>query len=416
METYKKWLIFAILALAAYLVARFYQKRREIIAMKDAAAEIAPPTTAAPAEREGMTSLTVPQNLPLSNYFIKSSYNSCYNGGKLSTTQLEKVLRAGYRMIDLELGYISGEVKITANTEYSIASNVEGTTPILFSDALKSIATIGLTSSSVSAKNYNEPLFLHLRAKYNGDVSSDTEKTTVLNYYKAIVAALTENLGDYMYSRLDPRGNAINLSALTLSAISQSNRKCFIILDITNVNNTLYKSSKLSNYVHSTSGVNMGGINISFYDETRRAADDSVNVLNSSSTSTAIMSESTVKIESTGNTIDKKKLSIATFKSRATTDTLYLYDLVKFYGIQFMMVSHDKNDGNYKKYVALFASAGDTGFVLMSQVISGATKDIPVYDMRKDIVRGIYIGVFVCLFLFLMFYMYFFYRTNIGHL
>jgi hypothetical protein len=52
----------------------------------------------------------------------------------------------------------------------------------------------------------------------------------------------------------------------------------------------------------------------------------------------------------------------------------------------------------------------------MSQVITGAAKDIPVYDMRKDIVRGIYIGLFACLFLFLIFYFYFFYKTKIGYL
>jgi hypothetical protein len=130
--------------------------------------------------------------LPISQYTIKSSYNSACSGksGIITNEMLIYVLSRGCRFIDFEIKNISGKPYVVCpNYSSNVPIDINKIKPL--DDILETAVTYGMTDSPGSAKNYNDPLFIHLR------ISPDAS----YNYlYQDIASSIYNKIGDKLYN------------------------------------------------------------------------------------------------------------------------------------------------------------------------------------------------------------------------
>jgi hypothetical protein len=99
--------------------------------------------------------------LPLKQYIIMSSWNSCLDSsGKISTDQLKDVFNHGCRFIDLEV-YLINNIPMVAYSSSNSFEKIESN-QLLLLDVCK---TIALNAFSTPTPNPNDPLFVHFRIK-----------------------------------------------------------------------------------------------------------------------------------------------------------------------------------------------------------------------------------------------------------
>lgn len=99
--------------------------------------------------------------LPLKQYIIMSSWNSCLDpSGKITTDQLKHVFNSGCRFIDLEV-YLINDTPMVAFSSSNSYEKIESNTLLLL-DVCKVIALNGF---STPTPNPNDPLFVHFRIK-----------------------------------------------------------------------------------------------------------------------------------------------------------------------------------------------------------------------------------------------------------
>jgi hypothetical protein len=265
------------------------------------------------------------------------------------------------------------------------------TNVILLNDVLTEITKTGLSNTDSSAKNYYEPLFIHLRLKNNG-----LDTVHLLPYYNRVADIILANLGDYLYPLVDYQGRNLDISTITLASVINSNRNCFIILDITDIGDA-YLNTGLKKYIHTTSGFNIGQISLFSYENTSVPCRDNA-VLNKAgclgNTNPLVMANDGVSIKT--NTI-----TMIIPEAMSVSENHYPFDLVKNYSAQITTMNVMRNDANLKKYEDIFNIYGEggsggsdnmTGFMALSTVVKKSNTDVK-QDLRGDIKRGIYVGV-----------------------
>ena len=122
-------------------------------------------------------------NLPLSQYFIKSSYNSAVSGDYVSKEMLTFVIKRGCRFLDFQIDYVN-----------NVPCVVGPQNPILGYDQTKVMSlndiyrTMVAQAFTVSAPNAKDPLIVHMRV--NGREPS---------IYNMIAGIITTSIGDRLY-------------------------------------------------------------------------------------------------------------------------------------------------------------------------------------------------------------------------
>ena len=156
--------------------------------------------------------------LPISQYTIKSSYNSACSGssGNISNEMLMYTLSRGCRFIDFEIVNVSG-VPYVVSPNYSAVVNIDKTKIVSLDNMLKTAVTYGMTGASGSAPNYKDPLFIHLRIRPDPNYK---------NLYKDIAASIQQNVGSSLYTQ---KGNSkLDIQKTKMSEIMG---KIIILLD-----------------------------------------------------------------------------------------------------------------------------------------------------------------------------------------
>lgn len=107
------------------------------------------------------------QNLPLSQYVIKSSYLSAFDGKIMSLDQLRFVIQRGCRFLDLEIFSTADNIPYLGYSIDPTFELVKGIDPnpdkLIYFD--KALSTITSNCFSSLSPNYKDPLFIHLRIK-----------------------------------------------------------------------------------------------------------------------------------------------------------------------------------------------------------------------------------------------------------
>jgi len=195
-------------------------------------------------------------SLPISQYVVKSSYNSACSGESknVSNEMLMYILSRGCRFIDFEISNISG-------IPYVVVSDPTGVVPIdknkicKLDDILTTVVTYGLTSSDKGgAPNYGDPLFIHLRV--NPDPG--------YNYlYQNIASSVYKNIGSRLYGFSNSGVQKVDINKHTVKNIMGN----VVLIMCANYNSKWKEQSScasstspcydLSKFVHLESGTNV---------------------------------------------------------------------------------------------------------------------------------------------------------------
>lgn len=159
LPNFKKIIILIAIAICFYIIYRLIVRRQKLLSSFDVDELI---------EKEGFVEVmpgmtnTPSMDLPLKEYVIFSSWNSCTDENKNVTfAQLEKVAENGCRFMDFEIYDIDGKPEIGYSSSGYVSSasvqELESDT-LQFNDFCNKI--IG-----IKAPNKSDPLFLHFRVK-----------------------------------------------------------------------------------------------------------------------------------------------------------------------------------------------------------------------------------------------------------
>ena len=182
---------------------------------------------------------------PISNFHIKASFNSAFNGKDITKDMLLYVLYRGYRFLDFEIYYdlVSGaksEIKtaVVSYKDSSVTANVNV--------PLKDLLDIINLHAFSNVNNKDDPLFIQLRPIYNMPTSSDPEvdksrkigENTQFNTH--IESALSVIYDSYKYSgSFTPNTQIKNLL-----------KKTIVIMDKVSNPYLNIKSAKLISMIH----------------------------------------------------------------------------------------------------------------------------------------------------------------------
>jgi len=222
MYFYKKIAILMIILIASYILYRLYNRRLTIIqdianAQKENVVMegIGPKTdhTVENLEKANTTQLTVANldisridlnhgynnpslALQLSQYCVKASYKTAYNGADASIEMIRYVLSRGCRFIDLDLFYDYPSTSLSPNSVSQCAVVSYGTNPDSKTPVIASSIYTKLTFSSVclyltqhafsTVPNSNDPLFVQL----NLNCPENSQKK---NFYQSVAECIAEN-------------------------------------------------------------------------------------------------------------------------------------------------------------------------------------------------------------------------------
>lgn len=163
--SFKRILFLLVIALCFYVVYVLVQRRQGLLNdyEEDMEKDIMEPF-----ETNDKKFATIANNNntkhPLKEYVIMSAWNACATtDGNVSLAQLQNVIQRGYRFLDAEVHVIKDEPHIGFSTEKRF-DNIESPNPIKFYDFCKKISEIAFMDPS---PNGAEPLFVHLRIKFN---------------------------------------------------------------------------------------------------------------------------------------------------------------------------------------------------------------------------------------------------------
>lgn len=213
MKFYKKLLLIFSFILFAYILLRLLKKIFRIENFEDTNTEAAaneakqyavmPSTQSNPVNifslKNGNANQSIKSNgllknssfvtgLPVSQYCVKSSYNSAISGKYVSKEMLVNVIKKGCRFLDFEVVYGSDGIPYVAETTDPAYTIISTTNKVPLDDILNTAVT---HSFSLSAPNISDPLFIHLRIKSN-------EKSV----YKAVAKSVDFALVNRLYTGL----------------------------------------------------------------------------------------------------------------------------------------------------------------------------------------------------------------------
>lgn len=402
MNILKKLLLLITILLTVYVLFRLFKTRKDILESSQKPAFSISESMQPYKVVEGYTSKSAaadPRNLFLYNYCIKSSYNSCLNNQTLSTDTLKSVLKRGYRLIDLEVAMVNSSVSVCANSTYTDDTNQSSSNTILLSDVLDAVKKYGLSYTSDGAPNYLEPLFINLRIKMNGI----TDQTAQVNLLNSVSTVITSSLSNYLYPVINTNGKRINVPTLSLSNVMKGNRKCFFIIDITDIGYT-YQSSNLNNIVHLAGGFNVTGqVKYYAYDDANATSNNYSSLSSSPGGGIASQNPATVNkynnLTNISNTTNSGMFNMAIPQNSYESPNYYPLNVAKNYTIQMGAMNAALSDTNLKTYEAIFntssASSTVTGFISMAQVVKLANSTTATNSLATDVKRAVLLGVFM---------------------
>jgi hypothetical protein len=155
-------------------------------------------------------------NLPVNQFAVKSSYNSCCSGDKnryISSEMLMYVLSRGCRFIDLEISNING-IPYVVYPDYDAAVPIDINKCCTLDSILKTLVKHGLmntqSSKAGATPNYTDPLFLHLR------INADP---LYKNLYQDIAGCIHKNLKNYLYGHTNIKPTKISVKDFVTNSI-----------------------------------------------------------------------------------------------------------------------------------------------------------------------------------------------------
>lgn len=252
----------------------------------------------------------------LRDYFIKSSYNSCLNGGVrggyVDTEALVAVIRQGARVLDFEVFAIDGKAVIAASDSDSF--DYKSTLNALdFAEAMDAVRRYALSGSG--CPNYSDPLILHFRIKSTQPEVYDQMAEVLRTSFSS------ELLGpSYSYE-----SNGENFGAEPVKGLIG---KVIIAVD---ARNAKYRSTKLDEFVNFTTGSQVARI----------MTDDEVQYSHSTDELTEY---------------NKKYMTLTTPTPQSGKNPSA--NLHMKYGCQMIAMNYSLVDENLKYYCGLFNDAG----------------------------------------------------------
>jgi len=144
-------------------------------------------------------------HMKLSQYCIKSSYNTAYDGSTVSTKMITNVINAGCRFLDLEIFSVDGVPSVGYSIDPTF-TNLNSKNSISLTDAFTAIMSNAF--SSMYCGNPKDPLFIQLRIKSN-------DKN---NIYKSVASSIDAIFGNSGKLHVDSKNNPIPVNANTTLA------------------------------------------------------------------------------------------------------------------------------------------------------------------------------------------------------
>jgi hypothetical protein len=112
-------------------------------------------------------------DMKLNQVCIKASYNTAFDGNKISTDQVKYVMSKGCRFLDFEL-YLDSSSNVVVNYSTDPTYNLFNQVGVPFTDIMTAITDTSVKTSADSKNTYvtpnpNDPLFIQLRIKSKND-------------------------------------------------------------------------------------------------------------------------------------------------------------------------------------------------------------------------------------------------------
>mgnify|MGYP001197675372 CR=1 FL=1 len=123
------------------------------------------------------------KNIPIRDYYVMSSYNSCSGGESwqdwVSIDILREVINYGIRCVDLEIYYKNGKCVVAVGPEAQDGKFIlKGTYNEIPLDTV--LHTINAYAFSYTLDNHTDPFFINLRIKTNNPAVYDKIATSIL--------------------------------------------------------------------------------------------------------------------------------------------------------------------------------------------------------------------------------------------
>lgn len=198
--------------------------------------------------------------LELSNYAIKASMNTAYNGTECNTDMINYVLTRGCRFLDLAVfrDPISGASIVSVSTGKDYTFPISQEKPLLLSDAIQYINMYAFNST---CPNSSDPIFIQIRAR---QPTTDDLKTQpqLIQIFMDIYNCCNTYLKQFLYK--DTEGNSKPVTSKT--KINDLLNKIVIVMDTTLYNyKILYPDLvNIINMDNSTSTLQSGMNTISY--------------------------------------------------------------------------------------------------------------------------------------------------------
>ena len=372
MSILRKFLILIVLIVCFYVVYQLYKHRMEIFTMKYNSQQ------QNNTFKEGYTDATVTsleinnsvspniksylfQNLTpelgiqknqkkISQFCIKSSCNSAYDGKNVSTDMIQYVLKRGCRFLDFEIYWANptlpdgkddtGQTTPVAVVSVSNDPTTPGTNSISFYSVMKYIQQNGFNNSV--CPNANDPLFIQLRIKYSIPLNKVNNQK---NLYNSVAETVQNLLSQYLFSSRVNSDTDISLLA----------GKAVIIMDTYANRNYVQISNKLSKIVNIES--NSDSLTHTTYEDIITEVENSHSVDNN------------------GYVMNIKKmqqvLPMSTVNSvqYLFTDNYNSMSVISRYNVQFALMAFWKNDSYLEAYEKMFNNNG-TAIIMLSSAMN----------------------------------------------
>jgi hypothetical protein len=183
--------------------------------------------------------------MALKEYCIKASYNSAYDGSKISLDTLKYVLSRGCRFIDLQIHYsIKDSIPFVANITDPAGVDMESENHVSLYNIFTSIISNAFapTYSNGGCPNSNDPLFIHMRVIPDKD-----------NLVYNSIARCIESVFPKEMRVLNNNGNALLLENNT-TINGRFKRRALFLMDKTNNPQYSYNSQALVNLINGETG------------------------------------------------------------------------------------------------------------------------------------------------------------------
>jgi len=182
---------------------------------------------------------------PISNYHIKASYNSAFDGKDITKDMLLYVLYRGYRFLDFEIYYdlVSGE---KSEIKKAVVSYKDSSVTAIVNVPLKDLLDVIILHAFSNVNNKDDPLFIQLRPIYNMPLNTDRDEDKNkkigenTQFNTQIESALNAISSSYKYTG----------TVTSTTRINDLLKKTIIIMDKVNNPYSNIKSDNLMNMIN----------------------------------------------------------------------------------------------------------------------------------------------------------------------